>query len=749
MQQTPVMDAAGDDEIDLRELLGIVLAGWPLIAITAAVVIALGVLYAWAAPRIYSADALIQVEQDSSAMDAALGDMSDLLGKESPVTAEVELLKSRMIVGQVVDDLRLTIHAEPSYFPVIGRPLARRYVPTPDAPVSEPLIGGLRRFAWGGESIGITALEVPRSLIGKSLILQALMDQTFRIFYDGNVLLQGKVGERVQSADSGLTVFVQSLVAAPGTEFELRRDERITTISGLTQQLKVVEKGKDSGILSVSLEGRDPDLTRDIVNHQVNAYQRQNVERKSAEAEQTLEFLNNQLPNLRADVESSEAALNNYRLKQGSADLSMETQLVLQQSVELETSRVSLEQKREEALQRFTASHPMIQAIDRQLAQVRDEQSSITNQVKKLPETQQELLRLSRDVEVNTTLYTQLLNSAQELQVVKAGTVGNVRIVDHALTAIEPTKPKVALVLALSGVLGLFLGLVVVFVRRALHSGVDDPAAVENGLGLPTYCAIPYSQLQQRINRMIKRGRAVGSRLLATTDPNGTTIEALRSLRTALHFGQIEAKNNIVMLTGPSPGLGKSFVASNLGAVLATSGKRIVVVDLDLRRGRLHEYFSGDRAPGISDLIAGSASLTDVLNPTSVDNLHFIPTGTIPPNPAELLLSDKLGELLAFLSSKYDTVIIDTPPVLAVTDAAVVGRFAGTTLLVLKAGEHPLRAIDDTVKRLLSAGVAVRGTIFNQVGRQGQGRYGYKYGYSYGYYNYDYKPKASKKSPAA
>jgi tyrosine-protein kinase Etk/Wzc len=744
------MDATGDDEIDLRELLGIVLAGGPLIGITAAVIVALGALYAWATPRTYSSDALIQVEQESSAMDAALGDMSELMGVESPVTAEIELLKSRMIVGQVVDDLLLTIHAEPSYFPIIGRALARRYSPDSGETVSEPLIGGLRSYAWGGEAIGVTALDVPRALIGKSLMLEVLPDQAYRILYDGRELLRGTVGERAQSTElSGLAVFVQSLNAAPGTEFALRRDERITTINNLTGQINVVEKGKDSGILSVSLEGADPAMTRDIVNHLVNAYQRQNVERKSAEAEQTLEFLNKQLPELRSELETSEVALNTYRLKQGSADLSMETQLVLQQSVELETSRVTLEQKREEALQRFTPSHPMVQAIDRQLAQVRGEQRSITDQVKKLPETQQELLRLSRDVQVNTTLYTQLLNSAQELQVVKAGTVGNVRVVDHALTAIEPTKPKVALVLALSAVLGVFLGLVVVFVRRALHSGVDDPAAVENGLGLPTYCAIPYSQLQARISRLVERGKSTGARLLASADPHGTSIEALRSLRTALHFGQLEAKNNIVMLTGPSPGLGKSFVASNLGAVLAVSGKRIVVVDLDLRRGRLHEYFTGAREPGVSDFVAGSASLADILSPTSVDNLHFIPTGTIPPNPAELLLTDKLGELLGYLSSKYDTVIVDTPPVLAVTDAAVVGRYVGTTLLVLKAGDHPMRAIEDTVKRLMSAGVPVRGTIFNQMGRQGQGRYGYKYGYSYGYYNYDYKPKTAKKLPAA
>ena len=214
-------------------------------------------------------------------------------------------------------------------------------------------------------------------------------------------------------------------------------------------------------------------------------------------------------------------------------------------------------------------------------------------------------------------------------------------------------------------------------------------------------------------------------------------VEALRSLRTALHFAQVDAPNNVVMLTGPAPGLGKSFVSLNLAAILATSGKKVVVIDADMRRGHMHEALLLPRGPGLSDVISGSVSLDQVLHATPVEGMRFIATGTIPPNPSELLLKEQFAQLLQTLSKEFDTVIIDTPPALAVTDAAVVGRLAGTTLLLLKSGEHPMRTIQDTYRRLHSAGVAVRGTLFNQLS-VGDGKYS-NYSYRYGHYNYEYK----------
>lgn len=734
-QQPVSLAAPADDEIDLRDLLAAISGGrWILAGVTVAFLLC-GALYAWTATRVYDADALVQVEKEESGFTAALGEMAEFMGSPSAVTAEVELLKSRMIVGSVVDSLQLVTAAKPNYFPVIGRPMARGYEPEPDGGEVAGAFLGLRGFAWGGEFIRVSTFEVPQKLIGKPFELEA-GDEGYVLRFNGEQVLAGAVGARAEGTMPNgrkLSIFVQDLVAAPGTTFTVVRDDRTAAIERIQESLRVSERGKDSGILQVSFSSSDPVLAREVVNRLMIAYQRQNIERKSAEAAQTLAFLEAQLPDIREKLEGAEASFNSYRLREGSADLTKETELILQQSVELETVRLELEQKRAEALQRFTPNHPTIVAIDRQLQSVRNEQQAITNRVKGLPETQQEILRLARDVEVNTTLYTNLLNNYQELQVVKAGTIGNVRIVDYAVDPREPSKPKVPLILALSGVLGLFAGVAVIFVRRALRPAVGDPGEVERALGIATYATIPFTPVQRRL---LKRGKSGEGQLLAFVDPQNTAVEALRSLRTSLHFAMLDSSNNVLMLTGPGPGLGKSFVSVNLGAVLAASGKRVVVVDGDLRRGHLNTYVNCQRSPGLSDYCAGQADIKDVLRRTVVDGLWVVPTGLIPPNPAELLLTDRFVELVKALSQNFDYVVIDTPPILAVTDAAIVGKVAGSTLLVLKAGEHSLQMIQETASRLQNSGVKVSGTIFNQVGRPGTGYAGYSYGYAYQYRSY-------------
>ncbi|MEQ1440750.1 polysaccharide biosynthesis tyrosine autokinase [Fontimonas sp. SYSU GA230001] len=731
-RQPPSSAGSYDDEIDLRELIGVISAGRWLVVAVVLLCISSGAFYCWAATRIFDADALVQVEAKGAGVNAALGELADVMGQASKATAEIELLKSRYLVGSVVDGLGLTIQATPRYFPIIGRPLARgadadgieSWLPRPP--------GGWGGYAWGGEFIRVTAFEVPPNLLTREFTLVATASG-YLLELDGDPILRGQVGQRevAQSSVSPfpIEIFVQQLNAATGTRFRLTKLSRSEAIENVQSEISVSEKGKDSGILQLSYSADDPALAREVVNRLVIAYQRQNVERKSQEAAQTLSFLERQLPELRSRVESAERSFNNFRLKEGSADLTKETELILQQSVQLETKRVELDQQRQAALLRFTANHPNIQAIDRQMEAVQREQEMIGRRVKDLPETQQELLRLSREVQVNTTLYTNLLNSYQELEIVKAGTIGNVRIVDYAVDAREPSKPKIPLILALSLVLGVFLGIAAVFVRRALNPAVEDPAEVERVLGVPTYATVPYTVKQRAFGRSKS---STDVKLLALSSPQDIAIEAIRSLRTSLHFAMMDAPNNVLMLTGPAPDIGKSFVSVNLAAVLAMSGKRVVMVDADLRRGHANEVIGCERTPGISDYCAQQADLDQIIRPTAIDGLDLVPTGRIPPNPAELLLTTRFSELMEILSRTYDYVVVDTPPVLAVTDAAIVGKMSGCTMIVLKAGEHPMGMIQETVARLQNAGVAVKGTIFNQIGRSGSAYY-YRYGYQYGY----------------
>jgi tyrosine-protein kinase Etk/Wzc len=630
----------------------------------------------------------------------------------------IEILRSRSVLGAVVDNLKLDIIAEPVYFPLIGEALARR-APAEERPM-----------------VRVDSLNVPESMRGSAFRLVAISPAKYELYdAEGAFLLRGDVGKTASlatpSGDS-LSIFVSALRGQQDRAFWVMRQPRLSAIESLQESLNVSERGDWSGILSVSVEGTDPESVQRQVNEIANVYLRQNVERKSAEAQQTLEFLDEQLPVVRQNMEAAELALNSYRLEKGSIDLPLETQTILQTIVSIEAQLNELRQEREKVTLAFTPVHPTVVALDRQIDRLNAELVDLNGQVRDLPTTQQELLRLIRDVEVNTALYTSLLDTAQELRVVKAGTIGNVRVIDYAVTPTWPIKPSKSRIMMISLLLGLFAGVGTAFARKALKAGVEDPDLIEKQVNIPVYATISHSKRQDRIYRDLKsknRKRAV----LAIDSPNDPSVESLRNLRTALHFGMMDVKNNCIMIAGPSPEVGKSFVSVNLAAVLTSNGKKVLLIDGDLRRGHLHEYLGVERKNGLSEFISGEIPIGQALHQTTIKGLTLIPTGTIPPNPAELLLHKRFANCLSVLTPRYDHIIIDSPPILAVTDATIIGQMVGGTLMVLKAGEHPMREIEQAVKRMKQAEVNLRGILFNDVNvqsqRYGAGKYSYQYSY--------------------
>lgn len=732
MQNTPAAAPSDrSDEIDLLALLGALIDRKGIIIACTAFFAVVGVAYAVLTTPIYMANAMIQVEEKSAGVGNLLGD-SELLATSSAAVTEIELLKSRQVIGQAVDNLKLTTTVEPKLFPVIGAFMHRRFQPQPEQPVASAFLG-FGSFAWGGEQVDIFQLEVPAAYQGKPLTLTAGESGAYTLYNDdGDALVSGQVGEAVDS--DGFKIQIAELIARPGTDFNVVKRGRLSTILGLQRGIGASEKGKDSGILTVSLEHREPEFAMRVLDEVSRLYVRQNVERKSAEAQQSLEFLTDQLPKVRRDLENAENALNAYQASAGSVDITIETQSILTQVVEMEAAISELTLKREELQRRFTRDHPSYQALMSQMAQLESRRNRMLDEVGGLPETQQELLRLTRDVQVSTEIYTQMLNKSQELDVMRAGTVGNVRIIDSAIVdTSSPVKPKKPLIVVLATLLGGMLGVAIALLRHALNRGVENPELIEQ-IGLPVYASIPFSKDQEVMER---KGKTVqGSNLLASTNPADLSIEALRSLRTSLHFAMMEAKNNILMISGPSPGVGKSFVSANLAAIIAQTGQKVLLVDGDMRKGYLHKLVSRAPEPGLSGLLVHTHTLADVVHKTEVEGLHFIGRGQVPPNPSELLMHANFQALLDQLSKMYDLVIVDTPPILAVTDAALVGRLAGTSLIVTRFGLNPVKEIELTLQRFRHNGIEIKGAIFNAVEKKASA---YGYG-NYGYYQYEYKP---------
>lgn len=702
-----------EEELDLGELIGVLIENRWLILAIALGAVAAGSFNAWTATPIYRADATVQVEAKQTGLDVL--DFTGNFENDPSIGAEIEILQSRSLLGDVVDDLKLELKAEPEYFPYVGAALARR---KPDS--EQP-------------KIKVDSLDVADSVGGQVLTVVARGASNYDGLDDsGGLIFRGKVGETA-SGDS-IALFVSKLQGDNGQRFQVWRQSRIGAIYDLQGRMTVAERGEWTGVLSITVEGTDPESIKEQVDGIANAYVSQNVERKSAEAESSLAFLDEQLPIIRQEMQAAEVALNDFRLEKGSVDLPLETQAILQTIVKVEAQLSGLRQQRDKLTQAFTEIHPTIIALDRQIDSLNEQLNNLNGQVFELPTTQQEVLRLVRDVEVNTALYTALLNTAQELRVTKAGTVGNVRVIDYAVEPTWPVNPSQSRIMLISLLLGSFAGVAIAFAKKALKAGVEDADLIEKHINIPVYASVSHSSRQDRLYKDM-RSNETERAILAVDAPNDPAIESLRNLKTALHFGMMNVKNNCVMIAGPSPNVGKSFVSVNLAAVLTSNNKKVLLIDADLRRGHLHEYLGIEIQNGLTEFISGQISIGQALHQTTVPGLTLIPTGTIPPNPVELLLHERFGNCLNVLMPRYDHVIIDSPPILAVTDATIIGQMAGGTLLVLRAGQHPMREIDHAARRLNRARVNLRGILFNNVSvrsqRYGAGRNSYEHTYKY------------------
>ncbi|HCZ9269498.1 polysaccharide biosynthesis tyrosine autokinase [Vibrio alginolyticus] len=719
--QTIKQSRQADDEIDLGKLFGIILDAKWLILCTVVLFSIIGVGVAMLSTPIYKADALIQIESKSSGgISAMVGDMGELFSAESSATTEIEIIKSRMILGGTVDKFNLTTVVSPNYMPIIGK--------------------GLARLQGEQISLSVSRFNAPSYAVGVPLTLEVIDSekQTFRLLEDdNNVILEGKVGELLEK--NGYQFLATELVAQTGDSFTVSKISKLDAINKLQENLSISERGKQTGIISLSFSGEDRAKIQDILNDISQNYFLQNVQRNSAEAEQSLEFLKGHLPDIKTKLTASEDVLNRFRQENESIDLGLEAQSTLKVMVELEAQLNELTFKESEISQRFTQDHPAYKSLLDKRETLLKEKERLNKQVQKLPKTQREVLRMTRDVEVNQQIYIQLLNKVQELNIIKAGTVGNVRILDNAQSFSKPIKPKKALIVVLATLLGGMAGVAFVLIRAAFHRGVETPDQIEQ-IGMPVYASVPKSIQQLEFANKLKRNKGSNNELvlLAEANPADLSIEALRSLRTSLHFAMMEAKNNVLMISGPAPSIGKTFVSTNFAAVAAKTGQKVLLIDADMRKGYLQQCFGLRWDNGLSDYLSGKTSLSNIIKSTSIDNLDVVTRGQVPPNPSELLMHPRFKSFVDEMSAQYDLVIIDTPPVLAVTDPSIVGALAGTTLMVARFDQTTLKEIEVAQGRFEQSGVEVKGVILNAVEKKASN----SYGYGYGYYNYAYKSES-------
>lgn len=701
------------DEMDLGRLFGELIDHRKLIITVTTGFTVLAVLYALLATPIYQADALVQVEQKQG--NAILSSLSQMLPNSQPQSApEIALLQSRMVLGKTVDDLNLQAQVKQKYFPLIGRGMARIMGDKPG-------------------NISVSRLYLPSEDDDSTpKITITVIDKKNYLVEGADFSINGTVGTLL--TEHGISLLVNSIDANPGDKFTVSQLTRLKAITDLQEVFNVADQGKDSGMLGLTLTGDNPELITRILDTISQNYLAQNIDRQAAQDAKSLDFLNMQLPKVRSDLDIAEDKLNAYRKQKDSVDLNMEAKSVLDQIVNVDNQLNELTFREAEISQLYTKEHPTYKALMEKRHILQEEKTKLNKRVSGMPATQQEVLRLSRDVESGRAVYLQLLNRQQELNIAKSSAIGNVRIIDNAVTETKPVKPKKILVVAIGLIFGLFVSVGLVLLRVFLRRGIESPEQLED-IGINVYASVPVSEWLAKNNRKSSKLRKNQSdTLLALENPADLAVEAIRSLRTSLHFAMMEAKNNVLMISGASPNAGKTFISSNLAATIALTGKKVLFIDADLRKGYVHKMLGRKQGQGLSEVLSGQVAVEKVIEHVDDAAFDYIGRGLIPPNPAELLMHPRFEALLKWGSQNYDLVVIDTPPILAVTDAAIIGRYAGTSLMVARFEVNTVKEIEVSMKRFEQSGVVVKGCILNGVVKKASSYYGYgynHYGYSY------------------
>lgn len=708
-----------NNEIDLLQLFAEMFDHRVTIACVTLLLTVCAGIYAFSATPVYQADALLQVEAKQN--NSLLKNLTPFGPDLSPdVAPELLLLKSRMILGETIDQLGLTYYVRRRVFPVIG-----------------PLL----EYVQGRKSAEITigALTIPL-LEGKPQTLLLTVREKGRYRLEGKTLeADGIVGKTL--VKNGLSLLVTSLSAEPGTQFTLETVSRLDAINAIQNRLTVVESAKQSGMIALTLMGEDPARIATVLNTITENFLSQNIARQEAKDSRSLTFLQEQLPKISRELDEAEARLNAYREQRDSVDLSLEAKSVLDQVVNVENQLNELTFREAEVSQLFKKDHPTYRALREKKQTLERERARLNNRVSSMPSTQQEILRLSRDVESGRTIYLQLLTRQQELSISRSSAIGNVRIIDPAMTQPEPIKPRKALIIVLGMLIGLMLSAGTVLVRSAFRQGITSSEQLE-AQGIPLLATLPRSVWLWKKTHL-RRKTLFASRwkhrtsnvpFLPVDRPADMFVEAVRGLRTSLHFTMMDATNRIVVVSGPTQDCGKTLVSTSLASIAAQAGQRVLFIDADMRKGYVHNVFQLHNHRGLSCVLGGAAEWQEAVQRVEKGGFDVLTCGPQPSHPVELLMSERFQAVMSQIDKLYDIVIVDTPPVLAVTDALLIARAAATTLLVARFGKTSVKEIENCLKRLQQMGVQVNGAILNDIVKSAALYYnsGYSH-YDYGY----------------
>lgn len=747
---------------------------WPLFLILVLLTETAAWLYLRYKVPVYESSATILIKDDQKGYDnSALLQSLDLLGSKKIVENEIEVIHSRSLAQEVVKDLHL-------YAPVEQK--GRLVV----------------RSAYNISPVHIEVLNTDSIKEHKNIYFKFRPETNEVAIGNKNYPLNKWV-----NTDFGVLRFVSNQSYVPSKKerrffFSLLNVKNVA--NGILSRLNVTATSKTSTVINLKFRDEVPQRGEDILNEWINAYSRAAINDKNVLAANTIAFIDRRLGYVVQELDSVEGTLQKFKAQNKIVDISAQGQMFLQ-SVGANDQKISdinmqlavLDQVEDyvsgktqggsivpstlgisdpvlsnllqtlydtqlqyEKLKSTTAeNNPMLVALVDQINKVKPSileniqnqrhsleagrndlyltNSRYTSMLQTIPQKERLLLDISRQQSIKNNIYTFLLQKREETALSLASTIADSRLIDNADSTSGPVSPKRNLTYLVALLFALALGIGLIYFKEVINRNVLFRSEIEKYTSIPILSEIAYDNSKNPI--VIEEGKRT------------FIAEQFRQLRTSLGYMGINSRKKKILVTSTISGEGKSFISSNLGISLALMGKKVVLIELDLRKPKLSTLFNVNKNTGISNYFIGDKEPDEIIKKTDINNnLFIIPSGPIPPNPSELIVNGKLQELFAYLETHFDYIIIDTAPISPVTDAYIISPLCDATLYVIRHGFTPrmyVQKLDEYNKINRLKNVAI---VFNGVQARGYANYGYGYGYGYGYsYGYTEDDSLSKK----
>ncbi|MDH0032435.1 MULTISPECIES: GNVR domain-containing protein [unclassified Acinetobacter] len=686
-----------DDTIDLRELLFTLLTQWKLIVFCTVLALVCAATYLKVAKKTYSVDAKVQMIDNKqnglaglNSQLAALGSLAGMslgsLGNQQSIQTEIEILQSRSILAKTIQDLNLDIQIQPEQS-LLNKLLSTDQFQT-NYTIDEVQVKNHKA------KFSIHQFNIPKQYLDHNLILN-FHGQSFSLISEktGLEVFKGTVNQKAKPTTLQTTWAIDITSHQPlEGRYIVQKQSTIAATKAILEDFQAAELAKQTGIITINYEGTDKAHIMKVLNHILEIYQEQNLATKSAEKEKSLTFLNQQLPQLKNNLEQAERKFNTFRETHGTIDIQQESALYLKQSVELETQKVQLEQKQAELAAQYTPQHPMMQEINAQIGVFNKKINELNGALKKLPNTQSQYLQYYRDVQVQTQLYTSLLGTYQSLNLAKAGETGNLRVLDYPVEPTKPIKPRKLIILILSMFVGGFIGVLIGLMRNMLKTGVRNRDEIEQTIGVKTYAEL--SEISKKSN---------------------ASLQSLKTFIPTLTFKLQQRQHNVTLISSITPDQNQSIIVQHLALYLSQTGKKVLLVDSDLYRGQLDQLFNSSTKTGLFEYLRGQANLDQVIVNTTSPNLSLIGRGQ---SSDEISISSHqthMAQLIQQVRAQYDYIILSAAPVLATSDSLTLAQFTGFNLCLVQYAQTQLKDIELAKSYFENAGLEIDGLILDQV----------------------------------